>query len=122
MSPQPAWVVGLFAAIDARDAEAFCGFLDPEVAFAFGNLPTVHGAGPVREFVAGFFQSIAALRHRILDVWAVDGGPVIVRGEVTYTRLDGSVLTVPFANVFGMDGERVRDYRIYVDASALFAT
>jgi hypothetical protein len=28
---------------------------------------------------------------------------------------------VPFANVLTMSGDKVRDYRIYMDASALFA-
>jgi hypothetical protein len=40
---------------------------------------------------------------------------------VTYTRHDGSILTVPFADVFLMAGDKVRDYRVYMDASALYA-
>jgi len=39
---------------------------------------------------------------------------------VTYTRHDGSVLTVPFANVFEMRGDKIAAYRIYVDNSLLF--
>jgi hypothetical protein len=53
------------------------------------------------------------------DAWQAEDA-VICRGEVTYIRHDGSTLTVPFANVFRMDGDKVRDYRIYMDASALF--
>ena len=36
-------VKALFAAIDARDAEAFAGFLADNVVFRFGNAETVKG-------------------------------------------------------------------------------
>lgn len=42
------------------------------------------------------------------------------RRAVTYTRHDGSTLTVPFANVFGMRDIRVAHYQIYADVSALW--
>ena len=114
------WIAALFATIDRQDAEAFAGFLADDARFAFGNLPAVAGRAAIRDFVAGFFSSIRALSHVVPDAWQA-GDAVICRGEVTYTRHDGSVLTVPFANVFRMDGDKVRDYRIYTDASALYA-
>lgn len=43
------------------------------------------------------------------------------RGKVTYTRTDNTKLTVPFVNVFLIAGGKIREYEIYVDASALFA-
>lgn len=113
-----AWIDALFSAIDGKDAERFVGFLTEDACFAFGNLPAVAGRGAIRDFVAAFFAGIRALSHRVPDVWQA-GDTVICRGEVTYTRHDGSTLTVPFANVMRMAGEQVRDYRIYTDASAL---
>lgn len=115
-----AWIDALFSAIDRRDAERFVGFLTEDACFAFGNLPAVAGRAAIRDFVAGFFAGIRAVSHRVPDVWQADD-TVICRGEVTYTRHDGSTLTVPFANVLRMAGDRVRDYRIYADASALHA-
>lgn len=113
------WIAALFAAIDRQDAAAFAGFLTEDARFAFGNLPPVAGRDAVREFVAGFFGSIRTLSHAVPDAWRVDDA-VICRGQVSYTRHDGSMLTVPFANVLLMAGDKVRDYRIYMDASALF--
>lgn len=113
------WIATLFAAIDRQDAEAFAAFLAEDARLAFGNLPTVAGRAAIRDFVAGFFSSIRALVHVVPDAWQADDA-VICRGEVTYTRHDGSTLTVPFANVFRMEGDKVRDYRIYMDASALY--
>lgn len=115
-----AWIEALFAAIDRRDAEAFAGFLAEDARFAFGNLPAVEGRAAIRDFVAGFFSAIRAVSHRVPDAWQA-GDMVVCRGEVAYTRHDGSMLSVPFANVLTMSGDKVRDYRIYMDASALFA-
>lgn len=114
------WIDALFAAIDGKDAENFVGFLTEDACFAFGNLPALAGRAAIRDFVAAFFAGIRAVSHRVPDVWQADD-TVICRGEVTYTRHDGSTLTVPFANIFRMAGGKVRDYRIYADASALHA-
>lgn len=114
------WVDGLFAAIDRQDAAAFAGFLAEDARFAFGNLPAVTGREAIREFVAGFFASIRAVSHSVPEAWQADDA-LTCRGEVTYTRHDGSTLTVPFANVLLMNGDAVRDYRIYADTSALYA-
>lgn len=114
------WIADLFAAIDRQDDAAFGGFLAEDARFVFGNLPAVEGRAAIRDFVAGFFSGIRALSHSVPDAWQA-GEVLICRGEVTYTRHDGSTLTVPFANVFRMEGDRVRDYRIYMDASALYA-
>lgn len=115
-----AWIDALFSVIDRKDAVAFAGFLAEDARFCFGNLPAVEGRAAIRDFVAAFFAGIRAVSHRVPDVWQADD-TVICRGEVTYTRHDGSTLTVPFANVLMMSGDKVRDYRIYMDASALFA-
>lgn len=115
------WIGRLFAAIDRQDAEAFAGFLTEDARFAFGNLPAVAGRAAIRDFVAGFFSAIRAVSHRVPDAWQA-GDTVVCRGEVAYTRHDGSTLSVPFANVLTMSGDKVRDYRIYMDASALFAS
>lgn len=113
------WIAELFSAIDRKDADAFAGYVTEDARFAFGNLPAVAGRAAIRDFVAGFFASIRAVSHQVPDAWQA-GDTVVCRGEVSYTRHDGSILTVPFANVFRMDGDKVRDYRIYMDASALY--
>jgi hypothetical protein len=43
-----------------------------------------------------------------------------ITGDVTYTRHDGSALEAKFANVFKMEGDLIKEYNIYVDASDLY--
>ncbi len=114
------FVAPLFRSIDAMDADRFASFLTRDAVFRFGNGPEVRGSDAIRATVAGFFGMIAGLEHRITDTWS-QPGTVICRGEVTYTRKDGTKLTVPFADVFEMRGDQVGDYRIYMDVSALFS-
>lgn len=77
------------------------------------------GHEAIRAAAAGFFAAIASSRHRILSTWN-EARTAVCEGEVIYTRHDGSVLTVPFANVFELRGEKIAAYRIYIDNSSLF--
>jgi ketosteroid isomerase-like protein len=115
------WTPKLFAAIDAMDARAFCRFITEDGSFRFGNAPAVKGVGNISAAVAGFFSSIQGLRHQVSKVWAPDGDAVIAEGEVTYTRKNGSTLTVPFVNVFAMKGDLVDSYKIYIDLGQLYS-
>jgi ketosteroid isomerase-like protein len=121
MQDRGAPIGALFAAIDRKDADGFCGFLAEHASFRYGNAPAIEGREAIRIFVAAFFDSIRALSHRVDEHWQVDDA-LIVRGTVTYTRPDGSRLAVPFVNVLKLSADRlVREYQVYVDASALFS-
>ncbi|NOY06437.1 MAG: nuclear transport factor 2 family protein [Chlorobi bacterium] len=116
----PEWLGKLFDTIDNKDADGFVAFLTEDATFTFGNADPVQGKTAIKELLIGFFGSIKAIRHEILDVWTHPDA-VISRGTVTYTRHDSSTLTVPFANIFKMENNLVREYLIYVDTSQLYA-
>jgi limonene-1,2-epoxide hydrolase len=116
----PAWVAHLLASVDARDTARFLGFLTPLARFRFANMPVAHGQAEVRAAVDGFFAAIDSCRHSIRLVLE-SPGHLVCEGEVTYRRHDGGVVTLPFVNVFDMNGELIDDYRIYIDAAPLFA-
>jgi ketosteroid isomerase-like protein len=118
--PKQDWIEGLFRAIDNKDADAMAAYLAEDASFRFGNGPPVHGREAIREAVDQFFSAVAALRHRLHDIWNQPQA-LICSGEVTYTRHDASELSVPFANILKLDGGLIREYVIYVDASELFA-
>ncbi|HUO96327.1 MAG TPA: nuclear transport factor 2 family protein [Steroidobacteraceae bacterium] len=119
-TPDAAGFARLFATIDARDADAFARFITEDGEFRFANAAPLVGRAAIREGVAGFFAAIGGCRHRLLRTWT-GHGTAACEGEVTYTRRDGSTLTVPFANVFELDGGRIRSYRIYIDNTPLFS-
>jgi ketosteroid isomerase-like protein len=110
----------LFAAIDARDAQAFAAFLAEDAEFRFGNAPPVCGREAIEAYVGAFFEALGGISHRVEALW-ITGDRLACHGEVRYERRDGSALTVPFANVLYLEGDRVARYLVFIDNSALFA-
>lgn len=111
---------GLFAAIDAKDTERFLDYLTDEGSFRFGAAPPAEGKEAVRAAVEGFFSSIAGCEHVVPRFVSADD-VIMCEGQVIYTRHDGSQITLPFANVFEMDGELICSYKIYTDIGPLYA-
>ena len=110
----------LFVSIDAMDTEGFLGFIAPHGEFRFGSTPPVRGHAGIRAAVRNFFASFAALRHELQRIVA-DGATVVCEGEVTYTRHDGRVITLPFCNVFETHDGLISLYRVYIDVAPLYA-
>lgn len=113
------WARSLFGRVDAKDPDGWLEYLSDDARFRFGNAPPLAGKDAIKDGVSSFFSSLSAIRHDIAEVWK-SSDAVICRGEVTYTRLNGSTLTVPFANVFKLQPDGlVREYLIYADTSKL---
>ena len=109
----------LFKAIDAFDTRKFASYLDDNANFRFANIPVVTGRNNIFDFVAGFFQGIKAISHKNLEFWELEGIR-FVNGNVTYTRHDNSTLSVDFSNTFKLEGDKIKEYRIFIDNSELF--
>ena len=109
----------LFETVDSRDTDAFLAFLTDDVMFRFGNAEPVKGKEDVGNAVGGFFESIKAISHDLHETLEHPDA-VVCHGMVTYTRHDSTALTVPFADIFGIDGDLVRDYLIFIDVSELY--
>ena len=110
----------LFVSIDSMDTEGFLGFIGPDGEFRFGSSPPVQGHDGIRVAVEGFFSSFAALSHELQRTVADENG-FVCEGEVTYTRHDGSRITLPFCNVFETEDGLISLYRIYIDMAPLYA-
>lgn len=117
----PAAVREVFKSVDAKDAASFVTHLTPDAVFRYANSPPVKGRDAVRQAVAQFFDAVASLRHDVQETWEV-GEMVFCKGEVNYTRHDGSKAgPFPFFNLFRMRDGKIAEYLIYVDISPLFA-
>jgi SnoaL-like domain len=118
--PEAHWTAELYKAIDAKDTRRFLSFLTENAQFRYGNYPPAVGHTAIGAAVDQFFASIRSSRHDILNNWEPEGH-LISQGTVTYVRLDGHNVTVPFVNVFAMRGKLVQDYLIYIDNTPLYA-
>src|SRR5918994_6548728 len=113
-------VAQVLADIDAFDPDKFVAHLTPDAVFRFANADPVTGRAAVKEAVAGFFSTIDGLTHHMRNVWEL-GDTAIVQADVEYRRKDGKTVTVPNADILTYDGDLVRDWRIYIDITPIYA-
>jgi limonene-1,2-epoxide hydrolase len=113
-------LTALFAAIDSKNADSFVDCLTADALFRFGSAPQVAGRDAIHEAVSGFFSSIAGVKHELRKTIS-DGDTLFCEGDVTYTRHDGSEITLPFVNVLEIESDMIADYKIYADIGPLYA-
>jgi hypothetical protein len=72
-------------------------------------------------FTHGFFPMVTGVRHRLDNYYLVDAQIAITDGQVTFFRLDGTEVTVPFSTRahFTPDGTLMTSYQVYLDPSPL---
>jgi ketosteroid isomerase-like protein len=128
-APYPAlrWeVYGLFSSIDAMDVAAVVGMFTDDGVVRFANQEPVVGRPGVQQAVETLFSGIRGLSHSVTGVWLgswEEGEVVSVESEVTYTRLDGVRLApLPVTTTLRMKHGLVKDFRVFMDPSPLFAT
>src|SRR4051794_29966101 len=110
----------LFADIDSMEPERFAQHLSHDVVMTFGNGGPVVGRDVVRDAWAGFCADLRGVSHELVEQWS-QGPATIVEARVTYTRADGSRVTVPVVTIYRAAGELIDDYRIFIDLAPLFA-
>jgi ketosteroid isomerase-like protein len=119
------WVADLFHTIDNMDAATFASAFTEDGTFRFGNSEPAVGREQVEQSVSGFFSMIGGLSHQVIGVWSGswEGGEVTsVETEVVYTRKDGTLTqALPATSTLRMEGDRVKDFRIFADIAPLFA-
>lgn len=117
----PPWMREAFAIIDRRDAAAFASSLGEHASFRFGNAPAVQGRAAIQAAVAGFFAALGGLSHTLERAWSNPDAQA-VQGNVTYTRLNGTQVTIPFMDLFVRDADgEIQEWFIYSDLAPLFA-
>ena len=115
-----AWWKGLCESIDAKDTRGFVAYLSDDCEFRFANGPSIVGHAAIAGAVDGFWASIRSSRHEILQAWG-DATSGVCEGTCTYTRHDGSTITLPFVDVLHFRGEKAARYSIYIDVGPLYA-
>lgn len=110
----------VFAALDAKDVHTLVCLVSDDVRLRLGNTEGLEGNIAFAQAARESAGSIAATRHRLLNVWH-DGDALICQLEVQYTRHDGREVTLPCCNVFRLRDGLISDYRVYMDISPVYA-
>jgi len=110
----------VYQAIDSMEGRAFANCLTENFTFVFGNSDAVIGRASAAAAAQGFLNQIAGVKHHLLNAWAFDD-VVVSQVSVTYTRKDGSILTIAAASIWKLKDMLIDECRIYADVSPLFA-
>ena len=118
---EPDFLDQAFALVDAMDLDGYVALYTDDGRFTFGNGPTAAGRDAVRAGLAGFYATIAGMRHELLDRWWPQPDVGITEARVTYTRPDATTVTLPVVTIYRLRGGQAADVRVYMDVTPLFA-
>lgn len=111
----------VLALVDTRDADAFGALISDQARFTFGNMPQMIGRDDVVAGVRAFYDSVASLRHTVVNEWQ-QGSTVVAELSVTYGRHDGGVVTIPVSSIWTADlSGKIEDYRVFFDLAPVYA-
>jgi ketosteroid isomerase-like protein len=114
------YVSKVYGTIDSMDEQGFANFLTQNCTFVYANSEPVIGRANAAAASQNFLKQLAGIKHHILNVWAFEDG-VVSQLSVTYTRKDGSTLTIPAVTIWKLRDMLIDECHIYVDISPLFA-
>ncbi|BAY62539.1 hypothetical protein NIES22_26130 [Calothrix brevissima NIES-22] len=111
----------MFLAGEAMNVHNFTKFYTDDALYQFSNYPVVYGPDAIAAASAGFIATVEGLHHHIKNIWETADGTIICEMEVTYVRFDGKVFTLPCCDTIRFEGNKVKELRIYMDISPVFA-
>ncbi len=106
----------LIKLFEAMKVDEFLSLLTEDAEYRFGNYPAVTGPEGIREFAKPVMQMFKTVTHDIKDMWEF-GDKVICEMDVTYTRQDGKVSTVPCLDIIQLENGKVKQLQAFIDAS-----
>lgn len=120
-SPQLKTCETLFASMKAGDWSTFRTCLTDDVVYRVGSTEPMHGIDAVVDFLQSLYTQIKMLDpdiHQILE----PENQVIFEFETHYLRLkDNKQVDFACTDVLRMDGDKIKDWRVYVDLSPMYA-
>jgi hypothetical protein len=115
------WVSEFFRDVDAFKIEKLEPWFADDVDLRFANNPTINDKQTALQALGGFYSTIAGLRHESQAVIG-SGDEMVQSSIVTYTRTDGSLVSLPVATYLRRNaaGKLTRLW-IYIDIAPLYA-
>jgi ketosteroid isomerase-like protein len=111
----------LIALFEKMDVEKALTYFTDDGLYRFGNYPPAIGRQAIREATtSSHLDQIKGIAFDIKAIWE-NADAVTCEMDIHYTRNDNTVLTLPCTDIFRMEGEKIREMRVYMDASPLFA-
>lgn len=110
------WITAYYEAADSLAIDRLLELHTDDTRLAFGNYPVVEGQDGVRAALSDFWSTIKAMSHQVTGAWSLHDGRVgIAELLVTYTRHDGSQVTIKACTTLRRRDGLVSEIRIHGD-------
>merc|ERR1711934_1035762 len=109
-----------FLAGESMNVNNFVKFFTDDCRYKFGNFPEAHGPQGIVNTSGEFLKRVKAVKHNILDYCETEE-TVFVEMTVDYTMMDGRIHSLPCCDSIVIENDKVKEMKIFMDASPLFA-
>ncbi|RQW23336.1 nuclear transport factor 2 family protein [Rhodobacteraceae bacterium CH30] len=121
--PLEQWARAFLHKVDTGPATALASDLSEDLRFTTANLPTTLGPQALIDAFAAAQQRFESIHHEIVGVttgcWE-EGDVVAIEARAHYFR-NGREIVLPVTSTLRLRGDKVADYRIYIDPAPAFA-
>jgi ketosteroid isomerase-like protein len=118
--PTPLQVQEAFRSVDEMRLDDFAALFTPDGTMTFANAEPSLGPDAIKAALGDFYQHLTGVRHELRGAWIV-ADVSINEAIVHYTMKDGSDVALPVTSILRWSGDKILDWRIYMDAAPAFA-
>ena len=111
-------ITRLFARVEAFDLEGLMSFYTDTPYYQFSNSEPCYTKDSIKQAASAAWSQVSAIYHEIKMMWEI-GDVVFVEQDVTFWAKDGSVISLPGCDIFRLEGDKIAEQRIYMDAGPL---
>ncbi|MDQ3041070.1 MAG: nuclear transport factor 2 family protein [Acidobacteriota bacterium] len=115
-----AWVKNIFANADKLDLNQYLASFTDDARFQVGSEPPAVGRAAIEQAGGNLFSSVKAMKHNFVEVW-LEENVAIIEATVEYTRFDERVVPVPCVTILRTENDLIKDARVFMDISPVFA-
>ena len=113
------WLRDYYAAMDSGRYDEVAACFTPDVHTIYPSGVEVIGRDALMQQTERSLNALDRIQHEIVNVW-VEDSELIFELDVTYCRRDGGVLQRGGIGIFVMDGELIREQRLFVDLAGVW--
>jgi hypothetical protein len=114
------WLRDFFRALEELDPDELLPYFDETACLRLGEGSPVVGKVDIRRAIVRFFETLRGMHYEHVGFWITEGSAVL-EAEVTYTRRDGSTVTLPTASILRFEHRQVTDYHVLSEPAQLQA-
>ena len=117
------WAREFFSVVDSRKPEKIATYMTDNVRLQMANMDPSIGVEALTAAFQGAADRFKSISHNIQGIWTGQwelGDVVSVEAIVTYELPGGRTVSIPCTSTLRMKGDKIADYRIFIEPSPAF--